>query len=206
MNDLHTPQAQARLLEARQSYTGKTLTDAQFEESSNLAGIMERSIRKSGSFNDKLKKYSKAFSDTEKFDQMKGETIIRDIFTAQHGQTMNQMREEFAERASNLPENAKELALKHAKRIVPSIRDGKTMPFYQAFDQEGLELVKSLKVTETVAKNLMKSTFYEKEGRELYDAGKEAEETYYKPVVEAERAERQASRAKTASRSPVRSM
>lgn len=88
--------------EARESFNGKTLTDAQFDESWAIAEIMHRGIKRSGSFHEKLTDYSHAFARAERFDQMKGETIIRDQFKFRYGETMNQMREGLANRETEL--------------------------------------------------------------------------------------------------------
>ena len=47
-------------------------------------------------------------------------------------------------------------------------------------------------VSQTAAKGLMKEAYQAKHGRDLYEAGKEIEEAYHKPVREAEIAERKA--------------
>lgn len=121
-----------RLAGARSSSTGKSLSDSQFDESWALAGIMERGIRKSGTFKEKLGDYAFAFARSEKFDVMKGETIIRDQFKARYGQTMNDMRKELAEREVEVRKTGREEALMHARTIEKLIFDpasGNTMPF-----------------------------------------------------------------------------
>jgi len=137
------PDAQTSILEARQSFTGKALTDSQFDESWSLAEIMERSIRKTGSFREKLTDYSHAFSRSEKFDSVKGEVIIRDQFKARFGLSMNQLRLGLKEREANIDLPGHELAIDHARMIEPLIKDGQTMPFYQAFDHVGCTLAEN---------------------------------------------------------------
>ncbi len=175
---------------ARHSYTGKTLTDSQFDESWALAEIMHRSIRKSGSFREKLTDYSHAFARSEKFDQMKAETIIRDQFKSRYDQTMNQMRLDLKEREANIDPSGHEHAIDYARMIEPKIKDGKTMPFYQAFDYVGGALAEKLNITEVGAKNLMKDAYSRIEGRELYETGKALEATYHTPKRDAERQQR----------------
>ena len=185
-----TDNDQMRIHEARTNATGKTLSDSQFDESWALAEIMERGIRKSGSFKEKLSDYAYAFSRSEKFDVMKGETIIRDQFKARYGQTMNEMRKELAEREVDARENGRDEALAHARQIEKLIFDpasGDTMPFYKAFDHVGGALAEKFNITESGAKNLMKDAYREVEGRELYNTGKALEEKYHRPQRDADR-------------------
>ena len=50
MNYFYNPKEQERMLEARESFSGRLLTDAQFDEAMALTGIIEREIRKNGAF------------------------------------------------------------------------------------------------------------------------------------------------------------
>lgn len=184
---------QSRITEARHGFTGRNLTDSQFAESWGLAGIMERSIRANGSFHEKLTDYAHAFARNEKFDTVKGETIIRDIFKARYGQTMNQMREGFIERESQLKDVTRDQALAQARKIETLIAEGETMPFYRAYDQASASLAESLGITQAGAKTMMREAYRTVEGRELYDTGKALEEKHYRPRMEAERAAREAS-------------
>ncbi len=184
-----------RILNARQSYTGKSLTDAQFDESWAVAGIMEREIRKTGSFREKLTDYAHAFSRSEKFDAMKGETIIRDMFKSRYDQTMNQMRETIQERENTVKQVAPEKALEHAKQVPDLIEQGETMPFYRAYDIQARALSEDLGVTETGAKTMMKDAYQSATGRDLYEDGKAAEKTFHEPAREAEREARQEQKA-----------
>jgi len=67
-----TENDQMRLTDARNSFTGKALTVSQFDEAWAVAGIMDREIRKSGMFREKLGLYAQSFASSEKFDQIKG--------------------------------------------------------------------------------------------------------------------------------------
>jgi len=194
MNEILDPESQPRIAKARDSFTGKSLTDGQFEESWALAGVMARSIRTSGSFVEKLGDYSHAFARAEKFDAMRGEVIIRDIFKARYGLSMNQMRESLLEREKEIAGTIKEKAITHAREIEPLIRDGDTMPFYKAFDHEAGQMAKTFGITQVGAKNMMKDAYQEIEGRELYETGKALEEKYHLPRREAEQEERQMAR------------
>lgn len=201
-----TDDNQIRRNEARASFTGKKLTASQFDESWAIAGVMEREISKSGSFREKLTDYSHAFSRSEKFDSLKGETIIRDIFKSRYGQTMNQMREGLVEREVTLRETEQDQALHHACSIEGMIKDGQTMPFYRAYDHAAVQMAQRHNITEAGAKTLMKDAFAHAEGRELYEASKELEQQFHTPKREAERAARQTNRKQTVARTPARRM
>lgn len=172
---------------ARESFSGRGLTDAQFEEGYAIAGVLERNIRATGSFHEKLTDYAHAFARSERFDAVKGEAILRDLFKGRFGETMNQMRERLIERESQVKETHREEALTHARQIEPLIRDGDTRPFYQAYDKAALSLADKLDITERGAKEMMKDVYQNAEGRELYETGKALEEKYHTPEREAER-------------------
>ncbi len=197
-----TDNDQMRILDARNSFTGKALTASQFDESWALAGIMHRSIQKSGSFIERLTDYSRAFADAENFDQMKGEVIIRDIFKSRYGETMNHMREGLMEREKIMADSSHDGALHHAKSISDMIKDGDTMPFYRAYDHVAVQMAEQHNITESGAKTMMKDAFAKAEGRELYDASKEVEKEFHAPVRE----ERQAKRVQSKPRSLTRHM
>tara|TARA_R110002072_G_scaffold150788_2_gene299365 strand:- start:6295 stop:6915 length:621 start_codon:yes stop_codon:yes gene_type:complete len=182
-----TDSQQITKVDARNVSTVEGLTDSQSFESKALAAIQHRAIRKTGSFPKKLNAYSSAFAGTEKFDQMKAETIIRDQFKVTYGEAPNQMRERLLGNEAGLGLTAREDALTAARTIEPMIREGQTMPFYLAFDKAGCALAEKLDITETGAKSLMKSVFQEIEGRDLYETGKALEKTYHEPAREAAR-------------------
>ncbi|HMU52461.1 MAG TPA: hypothetical protein PKA13_21965 [Geminicoccaceae bacterium] len=190
-----------RIAEARQSFSGKSLTDSQFAESWSLAGVMARNIRASGSFHEKLTDYAHAFARSEKFDAVKGETIIRDIFKARYGVTMNQMREGFVEREAEVRDSAREQALVHARDIEALISQGETMPFYRAYDRASGKLAETFGITQAAAKTMMKDAYREIEGRELYETGKALEDQHHRPKVEAEQARREEARERPRARS-----
>lgn len=194
---------ETRITAARQSFTGSKLSDSQFDESWMLAKIMHRGIHKSGSFREKLTDYSYAFSRGEKFDAMKGETIIRNQFKARYGETLNQVRENLKTREYNIGLSGHEQALDHARMVEPLIREGKTMPFYRAYDQAGCALAAKLNITEVGAKSLMSDTYSKNEGQEFYATGKALEKKFHEPVRAAEQQARQAQRTNTRSQTRV---
>ena len=166
---------------ARESFTGKTLTESQADIVVGLTAIIERHIHGSGSFREPLTDYAHAFARSEKFDAMKGEMIIRDMYTARFGRTMNATREVLLENAKNLPEASNEQALQAARQTLGAISHGETEPFFKAYDREGSTLARSLNITETAAKHLMTESYRAVEGRELYETGKALEKNTIDP-------------------------
>ncbi|MGJ8531668.1 MAG: hypothetical protein ACSHYC_05755 [Alphaproteobacteria bacterium] len=181
-----------RLKSARESFSGRLLTDAQFDESIAITGIVEREIQKSGAFKDKLGDYAYAFARSEKFDVMKAETVLRDLFKERTGQSMNELRKELVEREDNLTEQARQSAYNHATGLGDLIENGDKMSFNRAFAQQAQTLATELQITDIGAKRLMSDEFKSAEGSELYDWGKELEEQFYRPQIEAEKQQRQA--------------
>ena len=190
MNYFYHPKENERVVQARESFSGRLLTDAQFDEAMAITGILEREIRKSGAFKDKLGDYAHAFARTEKFDAMKSETIIRDLFKERTGQTMNQMREALADREQKLTDQDRQNAYQCACNIGPMIENGNKMSFNRAFAHQAQSLAGELGITDAAAKNLMKEEFKAVEESELYDWGKELEEHFYRPQIEAEKQRR----------------
>jgi hypothetical protein len=178
----------------RDSYIAKTLTESQRDLAVDVASIINRHIQKTGSFREALTDYAHAFARSEKFDAMKGEVIIRDVYTAQYGRTMNAAREALLENEKNLPERAHEQALQAARKTLDTIAQGETEPFYRAYDREGSMLARTLNITESGAKQLMVENYRAIEGRELYETGKELEERHHKPKVAEARKEREKTR------------
>lgn len=182
--------AKERRQEARQSFTGSRLTHRQFAESWQIADILHRAILHSGSFVDKLADYAHAFARTEKFDAARGEIILRDMFTARYGQSLNELRKDVLAHEAMVKDHLTESALDYAQAIPERIRAGKTLPFYQAYDQAAVAMARKHDITEVGAKTLMKNAFRQAGGRDLYTVGKAAEEEHHAPVRRAEMAAR----------------
>lgn len=195
-----TNDRQARIQAARESFSGRTLTESQFREAWAISGIINGEIHKTGSFREKLTDYAHAFARSEKFDALRGETILRDIYQGRYGQTMNQTREALMEREAKLPETALDRALVHAEAIGPMIQEGATQPFYQAYDAAAVLLARELGITQLGAKSLMNEAYKNAHERDLREAGKEIEEAYHKPVREAEIAARKAEKLQSRTR------
>lgn len=183
---------QAQVKAARESFSGKTLTDSQFQEAWAISSILNSEIHRAGSFREKLTDYAHAYARSEKFDAPRDETILRDIYQGRYGQTMNQTREGLLEAQETLPDIAKTRALECAESIGQIIQDGPTQPFYQAYDRAAVALSGELGVTQSFAKDLMKETFQTYHDKDLYAHGKALEEAHHKPMREAESAARKA--------------
>lgn len=195
MNYFYDPKENERVASARESFSGRLLTDGQFDEAMAVTGIIEREIMRSGAFKEKLGDYAYAFARTENFDAMKAETILRDLFKARTGRSMNQMREELAEREEKLPKQERSLAIDYARAVGSMIRDGDKINFNRAFAHQASQLAGELRITDAGAKRLMKEEFAAKEDRDLYAWGKELEGQFYKPQIEAEKQDRERARA-----------
>ena len=196
----NTDDKQTRVQAARDSFSGKGLTESQFAEAWALSGIIHGEIKRSGSFHEKLTDYAHAYARNERFDAMRAESTLRDVYKGRYGETMNQTREALLKQDELLPDAAHNRILAHADSIGPMIQEGETRPFYQAFDAAAVNLSREMGITQNGAKAMMKDTFQSQYGRDLYEAGKEIEAAYHKPVREAEIAERKAEQLENRSR------
>jgi hypothetical protein len=194
MNTTNTTNQPSRLASARESFSGRLLTDRQFEEAISITGIIESEIRESGSFKDKLGDYSYAFARSQSFDAVKSETIIRDLFKERTGQTMNQMRESLAEREDAVTDDHRAKAYSQACAIGDVMEQGVKVTFNRALAHQAQQLAVEIGVTDTCAKRLMREEFAAAEESELMDWGKELDETVYRPQIDAEKSERMAAR------------
>lgn len=181
----------------KQSQTGKRLTEGQLSDAMNLTGVIRQHIHKTGSFIEPLTDYAHAFARNEKFDALRAEKMVRDVYTAVQGQSMNKTREALMAAETNLPDNAKTRALDCAETIEQLIQAAPTQPFYQAYDRAAVTLSAEFAITQSAAKAMMKETFEAHHGKDLYAHGKSAEETHHKPVRDAEIASRQAEKQQT---------
>jgi hypothetical protein len=190
MNNLYEPKENKRVAAARESFSGRLLTDRQFDDAMTITGIIEREIKNSGAFKDKLGDYSYAFARSEKFDAVKAETILRDLFKERTGQTMNQLREELVKREDAITDEHRAQAYARACDIGDMMENGVKLSFHRAYTHQAQQLAGEMQVTDACAKRLMHEEFKAAEGSELYDWGKELEERFYRPQIDAEKAER----------------
>lgn len=188
-----------KLTAARNSFSGKSMTEGQLKEALAITNILHAEIHRSGSFIEKLTDYGHAFARNEKFDAMRSEKMLRDVYTAAQGQTMNQTREALIAREEALKETQDPAVMVHANQVERLIQEGPTQPFYKAYDQAAISLAEKLGVTQNGAKLMMKDVYQTAHGRSLYEDGKKLEEAYHKPVREAEIAARKAEQLPTRS-------
>lgn len=200
-----TDPKEERVRAARESHSGRTLTDSQFKEAWAITSILRGEIRRSGSFREPLTDYAHVFARKERFDALRGEAILRDVYQGRYGQSLNQTREALIANEKTLPETARARALVQAETIGELIQAAPTQPFYQAYDHAAVALSRELKITQLSAKALMKDTYQAQHGRDLYEVGKELEAAYHRPVREAQIAERKAEQAQARDQSQVRS-
>ena len=197
MNTLFEPKEQNRVAEARESFSGRMLTNRQFEDAMAITGILEREIKTTGKFKEKLSDYSVAMARTEKFDVMKSETIIRDLYKVRTSETMNQTREKLMDREASLTEDQKYSAYKQAREVGQMIEDGNKISFHRAYTHVASDYAKELGITDAGAKILMKEALKSVEDKDLYEWGKEIEKKYYTPQIEAEKQQRKPTRSQT---------
>ena len=124
MEHYYSPQEQTRIAQARESFSGRLLNDAQFNEAIAITGIIEREIKRSGTFKEKLGDYSFAFARSERFDAMKAEAVLRDLFKERTGQSMNQMREGLVENEQKLTDDQRQQAYQATCDIAPMMEQG----------------------------------------------------------------------------------
>ncbi len=194
---------------ARESFSGRLLTDPQFDECMAINKIIGREIHRSGRFKDKLGDYSYAFSRSEKFDVMKAETILRDLFKETTGRSMNQLRETLMKNEEAITDDHRQKAYESACNIGDQMEQGDKLAFHRALAEQAQGLAEELHVTDVSVKRMMAETFEEAENTKLHDWGKELDEQHYRPQIEAAKQERKAiqekSKGKTRTRSRSRS-
>jgi hypothetical protein len=176
---------------ARESFSGRLLTDSQFEDLIAITEIIKREIHKTGLFKEKLSDYAHAFSRTQKFDQIKTQTIIRDLYKEHTGMTLNQTREKLLSQEESLSPHQRYEGLKFAEAVEPMMRDGNKISFNRAASRQAADMAAQLKITEVGAKRIMAETFKEKHGEDFYSWGKDVlDEQYFRPQIDAERRQR----------------
>lgn len=176
---------------ARESFSARTRTNPEYDEAAALVGILKREIERSGSFNEPLTDYSHAYARTKQFDAETGETILRDLFKAFYGKTMNQMREDLTKQEENLPPESTSLALTYADAVGAMIESGTKINFNRAFAHQAEAMAIELGITDAGAKRLMKQEFKAAHDRDFYEWGKDIEERFYRPQIEAEKHKRE---------------
>jgi len=182
--------------EARESFSGRILTDHQYQKADAFTDLIRSEIHYSGKFKEALGDLSYTFARMETFDASRAENTLRDIFKLKNGQTMNDLREDLMKREETLEldsdtlERVKDIT----REIASAIKDGDKMTFNRAYTQQAEKLAGEFGITNAGARRLMTETFRKETDGELYDWGKELEEKYYRPQIEAEANERKSNR------------
>ncbi len=197
MNYSIDPTRQENVSKARNSFSGVLLTDAQFDEFVAVVAILEREIRTTGTFKDKLDGYAHAIARSQRMDDAKANTISRDLFKEITGQTLNQMRAELMqnEKDKEASPEYRQDAYEAACEIGPMVETGEKMTSHRAYAFQADFVAAQHGVTAAGAKRIMAEEFEGAENRTLYDWGKELDDKYYRPQIEAAKKEREARRA-----------
>lgn len=209
MNNMYEPKEISRIGEARESFSGRLLSERQFEDVMALTGIIERRIKETGAFKDCLNDFSNAFARTEHFDAIKADSTIRDLFRIRTNVTMNQMRESLMEneqklfdRENNPAEAERQKAYMAANNVGQMVEQGNKMTFHRALSYEAAQMATELNITDVGAKKFISEVFKETESRELRDWGKELDETFFHPQVDAEKRQRREEKTYTRAHQP----
>lgn len=207
MNIMFNPDEMKRIRQARESFSGRLLSERQFEDAMAITGIIERRIKETGTFKDCLNDFSNAYARTERFDIMKADSTIRDLFKTRTGVTMNQMREALMEneqklfdRENNPAEAERQKAYMAANETGRMVKEGNKMSFHRASAHEAAQLATELSITDVGAEKFINEVFEETENQPFREYGKELDEKYFRPQIEAEKQQRK--QEKTYSRSP----
>jgi len=188
MDIMYTPQEMKGVQAARDSYSGRLLSDPHFNEAMMITGIVEKEIQATGRFKEVLNEYSAAFAHTKKnLSVVNSETIIRDLFKERTGLSMNELRESFQKREEGLTEEQRKAAFPYAAEIGPMIENGDKISFNRAFSHQAKDYATKLNITDLGAKRIMSEQFEAVKGEKLYDWGKEKEKEFYRPQIEAEK-------------------
>lgn len=191
MDILYTPQEMNGVKNARESYSGRLLSDPHFNEAMMITGIVEKEIQTSGRFKEALNEYSTSFARPKKsLSAANAETILRDFFKERTGVSMNDMLERFRKREESLTEEQRKAAFPYAVEIGSMIEKGDKISFHRAFSHQAKDYATKLSITDLGAKRIMSEQFEAVNGEKLYDWGKAKEKEFYRPQIEKEKQSR----------------
>jgi len=205
MNMMYNPDEMKRIGDARESFSARLLTERKFEDAMAITGR----IKETGKFKDCLNDFANAYARTERFDIMKADSTLRDLFKIRTGVTMNQMREALMEneqklfdRKNNPAEAERQKAYMAANEVGRMVEEGNKMSFHRAFAQEASVFANEHNITDVGAKKFISETFAETENHVFHDWGKELDEKFFRPQIKAEQKERREEKSYTRSRQP----
>ena len=195
MDVTYNPKEMQRVLAARDSYSGRLLSDPHFDEAMMITKIIENEIQSSGRFTEKLNDYSAAYARTKKnLSIVQAETIIRDLYKERTGLSMKQTLDAYQQREKNLTAEQRRAAYGYAEEVGSMIEHGNKVSFHRAFSSQAKSYALDLNITDLGAKRIMSEQFEAVRGEKLYDWGKAKEVAHYRPQIEAEKQQRQAQR------------
>ncbi len=191
MNTIYEPIDTGIIAETRNSYSARLLTDPQFEEFTSICLILNREIHRSCSFIEKLETYAFAISRTEKgINASRADTIIRDLFKGLFGESMDSLRKTLLKNEEELDNEVIALGHDFALATLLMIEEGELMPFHRAYAHQATLMATELSISDVAAKRIMSEQFEQKAHREFYEEGKQFEDRFYLPQVEAAKRQR----------------
>lgn len=190
-----------RIAQARESFSGRLLSDAQFDEAIAITRIIEREIDKTGTFKEKLGDYAYVYARSQRMDAQRAENILRDLYKERTGQTMNQLRETLMKHEEALSDTDLAQGYEHAVRIGERVERGDKMAFSRAYATEAQAMARKLGVTDSFARRVMTEEFQAAETMKLADWGKELDTQHFQPQIEAEKEQRAQARGQSRSSS-----
>jgi len=200
MNTIYEPIDTGMIAETRNTYSARLLTDPQFEQFISICIMLNREIHRSGSFIEKLGIYAFAISLTEKgISASRAETIIRGLFKGLFGRSLDQLRQELLKAEEALDEESIAMGFPYALEVLQMIKSDKhqgaevsSIPFHRAYAHQAALMATQLFITDVAAKKIMSEQFEKIEGRAFYEEGKQYEDRYYQPQIQAEKRQRDA--------------
>ena len=192
MAEMTTQKQQQLLYDARESWSGRLQTDRKFEQRMAYLNIIENEIKHAGTFKKTLNGVAYMISQAENREFPKVESELRDLFSISRGQTMYKMQQEAVARDKGpFTDEQRQTGYQRACEIGTLVENGTKMSFNRAVGDQAKYLAMELGITDTGAKNLMTEEFRAAEGIELFEWGRELDEKYFKPQIEAEKQERE---------------
>ena len=105
---------------------------------------------------------------------------------------MNQMRESLANNLEAINDDNRQQAYQSACVIGDLMEKGDKLCFNRAFAAQAQNFARELGITDIAAKRIMSDEFNKAEGSRLYDWGKELDEQFFRPQIDAEKQQREA--------------
>ncbi|MEM7069448.1 MAG: hypothetical protein AAF478_11250 [Pseudomonadota bacterium] len=174
---------------SRNSFSGNILPEPDFDEAMFITLVIEKGIQHKGKYAETLNEYAAAFSHTkDNMTVVRAERIIRDLFRERTGLWMKEMLEGFTHRENNLTNEQKNIAYPYASEIASMIENGNKISYNRAVSHQARQCALELNITDAGAKRLMAEQFEEVQGISLHQWGRELDEKFYKPQIEAEKA------------------